>query len=249
MRIGIDIRELEKGKTTGIGRYLSGLLLYASVHKKEWEFVLFGNQYTCFDIEAGNFRKIIITESLRIWWDQVSLPANILKEKIDVFFTPYFKAPVYCPAKLVLVVNDIIPLASAVYADIKNLPMRLYYRQFLGASIKRADRIIAISNHTKADIIKQFSAPEEKITVVPLAVDESFFPKETGGSEILSKYGVSGKYIFYFGNFNPHKNIAGLINAYKSLPEKLKTEYTLVLGGKKDKNCAGLLKLIKELGL
>ena len=44
MRIGIDIRELEKGKMTGIGRYLTYFLDYAARFDKESEYILFANQ-------------------------------------------------------------------------------------------------------------------------------------------------------------------------------------------------------------
>lgn len=46
MRIGIDIRELEKGKSTGIGRILLGFLDYVSVNDTANEYILFGNQKT-----------------------------------------------------------------------------------------------------------------------------------------------------------------------------------------------------------
>ena len=84
MRIGIDIRELEKGKSTGIGRYLRHFLLFVKEFDKENNYVLFGNQKTDFSPLNENQELYIIPDTMTVIWDQVLLPKAIKKEKIDV---------------------------------------------------------------------------------------------------------------------------------------------------------------------
>ena len=83
MRVGIDGRELQKNRMTGIGRYLLNFLSYALPIKPEWEFIIFGNQNTKISLENSNLRKIFIPEYITLWWDQVQLPYYLEKEKIE----------------------------------------------------------------------------------------------------------------------------------------------------------------------
>ncbi len=247
MRIGIDVRELEKGKITGIGRYLLDFLKLAIKQKPEWEFVLFGNQNTQINLEAPNLTKIFIPEYFTLWWDQVKLPRYLKKEKIDIFLTPYLKAPLSLPCKLVVIINDLIPFLFPGYQRLKNLPRRVYFRNLGKRTAKMADKIIAISYYSKKDIVKYFQVSEEKIEVIHLGVDKKYRPLSSNLEKITSKYGIGGKFIFYFGNFNPHKNVKTLVEAYHRLPEKIKNEYQLVLGGRRDRYCTDLEKMIKRL--
>ncbi|MFC1570492.1 glycosyltransferase family 4 protein [Candidatus Omnitrophota bacterium] len=245
MRIGIDIRELEKGKATGIGSYLLDFLRFAAENKKEWEFVLFGNQDTRIDIEAPNFKKVYIPEHFTPWWDQIKLPHYLKREGVDVFLTPYMKVPFFAPCKFVVIINDLIPFLFPGYQDFKSIPSRMYFKTLGKRAVKRAERIVAISNHSKKDILNMFKVPKEKVEVIHLNVDESYRPVDPGAS--VSRYGIDGKYILYFGNFNPHKNVNTLIEAYHGLPEDIKSEYRLVLGGKKNRYCADIEETVRRL--
>ena len=82
MRVGIDGRELQKNRMTGIGRYLLNFLSYALSIKPEWEFIILGNQNTNISLENSNLRKIFIPENITLWWDQVQVPYHLEKEKI-----------------------------------------------------------------------------------------------------------------------------------------------------------------------
>ena len=247
MKVGIDIRELERGKVTGIGQYLNNFLKSCTKDKQDWEFILFGNQYTEICHDATNIKKIFIPEFLTFWWDQVQLPYNLKKEKIDVFLTPYFKAPLFCSCKLVLIINDLIPLFSQKYKSLRNFINRVYFEGLMKAATLKADKIIAISNYTKKDILQKFRLPEWKIEVVYLNVDENYRPSKSNYDQLKYKYGISKQFILYFGNFNPHKNVSFLLKAYSGLPRKIKNKFELVLGGKKDSHCIALEKRARQL--
>ena len=121
MKVGIDVRELERGKATGIGKYLNNFFKVCTKDRQDWEFTLFGNQDTEIYHEAANLKKIFIPEYLTLWWDQVQLPYHLNKERIDIFLTPYFKAPLFCPCKLVVIINDLIPILWKEYKSTKML--------------------------------------------------------------------------------------------------------------------------------
>ncbi len=249
MRIGVDVRELERDKATGIGKYLLNFLKFATDQKPEWEFVLFGNQDTQIDLDVPNIKKIFISECVTFFWDQMQLPCRLKKEKVDLFLAPYFKVPLFFCGKLVLIINDLILLLAPEYQNLSNTLKRVYFKSLLKMAIRKADRIITISHHSKKDIIKLFRVPEKKIKVITLAISEKFRPIDFGIEKIISKYKIDGRFIFYVGNFNPHKNVSILIEAYQKLPVKIKEEYSLVIGGKKDKYYYALFRLVQRLEL
>jgi len=230
MRIGIDAREFKQGKITGIGRYLSQFLKYATENSSA-EFILFCNQYTEFPFEFSNFKKVFIQEYLTFFYDQISLPLNIWREKIDVFLTPYFKAPIFIPSKIVLIINDLIPL---LVPEEINFIKRLYFKILCKKSANRADRIITISKKTKEDLIKFFKISSEKIEVIHLGVEERYKQMKEIPEEIKKKYFLPEKFILYVGNLNLHKNVDNLIKAYANLQTDLKNKYKLVLGTSKE---------------
>jgi len=249
-KIGIDAREFQQGGiVTGIGKFLFHFLEFTTVRKPDYEFVLFCNQHTQLNLASPNLKKIRIPELLTFWWDQVQLPSALRREKIDIFITPYFKAPLFSPCRLAVIISDLIPLLCGVYRNPRGFLKKAYFRYLAGMAVKNADRVITVSQHSKKDLMKIFCVPEEKIRAVLLAADKVFRPIHGGLSDVLSKYRIEGKYIFYFGNFNPHKNVRTLIEAYHQLPDPIKKEYRLVIGGKKDRYGQALDKRSQDLGL
>ena len=97
MRIGIDAREFDLGKMTGIGRYLVNFLEWVAKEKPEIEFYLYINQFSEVPVKSKNLTERVIPEGITFVWDQVMLPRRLKNDKIDVFFSPYYKAPLFSP--------------------------------------------------------------------------------------------------------------------------------------------------------
>jgi len=247
MRIGVDIREFEKGKFTGIGRFLRNFLLYAGENDKENEYILIGNQKTDYLINFDNQKVIIIPEKITFLWDQFTLPNIIKKEKIDLFFSPYFKAPIFTKVRVITVIHDITPLVLQEYQTLKKMLERGYFKCMVKMLATKVEKILTVSNYSKKDIIEFFNIPEEKVVVVREAVSKNYYPLDSGFKEIVSKYGIKGEFIFYFGNFKPHKNVKTLIKSYQKLPDSIKNKYQLVLGGRFDHYKIELSDLISDL--
>ncbi|MFN3550201.1 MAG: glycosyltransferase family 4 protein [Endomicrobiia bacterium] len=229
MKIGIDCREL-KGKITGIGRFLIEFLKKARAYK-EFEFVLFGNQYTNFQNEVfSEYKKIVIPGKITFFWDQFKLKNVLEKNNLDLFFSPYYKVPIFSDIPLINSLFDVIYLMVKPYRN--QLKNRIHIKNFIKIASKKVKKTLTCSNSTKNDLIEHLSLPEEKIEVVYLSVDERFVPQTTQKIfEIKNKYGIYKKYILYVGNFSPHKNVKNLIEAYKILQKEIRQDYTLVLIG------------------
>jgi glycosyltransferase involved in cell wall biosynthesis len=123
-----------------------------------------------------------------------------------------------------LTIHDLFPLI--------NPELSLEGQSSLFENIKpnldKIDRIIAVSQSTKNDIMKYLDVHEDKITMIYEGVDEKYKPVEDC-SKIKKKYGVD-KFILFVGTLEPRKNIPNLIKAFAKLNS---TEYKLVITGKK----------------
>jgi len=233
MYIGIDCREMI-GKMTGISRMLTEFLYSVSLKNTGHKFILLGNQNTYLEHEFLNkemFQKIFVPERITLLWDQIKLKKMLNEYKIDVFFSPYYKIPLFTKTKTILSIFDVTYLLVEPYNTyFKN---KLYKKNFIKLASKKAKKIITCSNYTKNDLLKILNLCDEKIEVVYLGVIPEFKTiHEKNKIELTKKrYAIYKKYILYVGNFEPHKNVKKLIDAYNLLPEILKQEYVLALCG------------------
>jgi len=180
-------------------------------------------------------------------WDQIRFPFQAKKAKVDLLHQPCFSAPVFYPGKVVVTCNDLISIFFP-----ENLPLasRLFYSKWEPFSYRRADHIIAISEHTKKDILALLNIPEEKITVIPLAASKEFRPIKSPKKlkAVQAKYQTGSDYILHVSTIEPRKNLPFLVRAY-ALAVREGVDAKLVITGKKGWYYGGLFKLVDELNL
>lgn len=222
--LGIDCREFEKGKKTGIARYLHDFILYLLRPGQPWDLRLFGNQFTEWESYIPDEVKRVIPEKWTIWWDQRTLPKHLKREQCELFVSPYFKAPLFAPCRVVLIINDLIPIRN------------LYFRVMMKWNLKRAAAIISISESVRNDIVDFCPEAAQKITVIPLGVSHQFSPGPEKKLFLKKEYGIKNNYLLYVGNANVHKNLKTLIRAMRNVPQ-----HDLVLCGIDAQNTQSLM--------
>jgi len=109
---------------------------------------------------------------------------------------------------------------------------------------RRSEKVIAISESTKRDIVSLLEIEEEKISVTHLGVDKRFRPvtEEQELAGVRRKYNLPPKYILYVGLIEPRKNLEALVDAYHA--DSLHTEFDLVLAGNLGWGYAPLLEKV-----
>jgi len=251
MIIGVDIREFEKNKATGIGQYLSNFLSARSVFRAEDKFILYGNQKTTFKPPEKDYVVRIIRERITLWWDQILLPWRLYRDRVDVFLSPYYKAPLLASCPVVVTIHDILFLKFPQRRSIRHLLYTLLSHIYARAFISKASAIITDSKHSKRDILNTFKVPAEKVKVVTLGVTKRFHPvREKGEIErVKKKYNIKRRYLLYVGNFKPHKNVPSLIDAYQRLPLSLREDHQLVLAGDAGSGIREVKKRLAKMGL
>jgi glycosyltransferase involved in cell wall biosynthesis len=99
--------------------------------------------------------------------------------------------------------------------------------------IRRADRVLAISQSSADDAIVQLGIAPERVRVVGAGVSERFAPpasraRALGAARNAMPWLEPG-FLLYTGGIEPRKNIDGLLHAYGDLPAKLRNEHQLVV--------------------
>lgn len=237
MYIAIDGR-FASGQRTGVGRYTLGLISsLAKLIGKNQLTLFFNDDFEEIENKNVNFLKTsIIPEShpLNELWENLVLPMYLRRKKIEIFHSPAFFLPVFkLRTKKIVTIPD---LAVFKYPDAFPCKFSKYLQFMIKQSVKRADRIIAVSNFVKDEIINLLRVKEEKISVIYLGIDPPFIPPSEREAERIDNFrearGLSRGFILYAGTIEPRKNIINLIRAFSILKQE-GFKHKLVLGGKK----------------
>ena len=117
-------------------------------------------------------------------------------------------------------------------------------------SAAHADRLIAISNSTRADVIRLLRVDPRKVAATPLAASPRFRPLPRDAvSEVCARYGlVPDRYIYYVGVLEPRKNVPLLLEAFAGIAAEL-PDIALVIAGKKGWMYDEIFARVAALGL
>jgi glycosyltransferase involved in cell wall biosynthesis len=139
--------------------------------------------------------------------EQISLPGTLrrLHPRLIHFLSLY--APLAAPRPYVITIHDLIHLRFPQYFK-RSVPP--YYATVVRAVCARAVRVITDDERTIGDLGRFLGVRPEKISVVPLGVDDLFFTEVTPAAE-------PRPYFFYAGNHREHKDLATLFAAWEGL--------------------------------
>lgn len=238
MRIGINARYTQN-TFTGIETALLKLLLNLKKIDKENEYFLFFGSHKpvpgfARDLDFRYDISKMPTENqlLKILWSHFYLPYAIEKNKVDIFHEPTFVTPVFKKCPTVVTIYDTAFLQLPSSYPKRNI---LYFKALLHRTIKQADAVISISENTKKDIINNFKVSPEKIHVIHLGSDDSYYILEDMDriESVKRFYNINSDFILNVSLISPRKNITGLIKAFKLLKDSKKVGLKLVIVGRK----------------
>jgi len=238
MKIGINVSFLRK-PDTGMGQVSRGFISeLIKSHSDKNEYFLYLEKDIDFKLPKNFHKRIFLPAWKRddlirkIWWEKFLLPKKIKQDQCDIFISLY-QCPTFLPENIrhKMLVHDLIPKIFPGYLD--NWRKKLYF-YISNQAIQHTDEIFTVSNWSKKDIHKFLNVPNGKIKVARPSIGEEFFEKSTSDkdNQILEKYGVFGRYIFYISGFDARKNVPGLLEAFAKLTENYEvSDINLVLGG------------------
>ncbi len=235
MKLGFDLRAIASGKNTGVEEYTLNIL--AGLLDLNTDISIFYNSF--FGKLDKNFikrRNISLYEfnvpnkllDIFLMMQQPKLDKLI---DVDVFFSPHFlSAPISPNAKKITVFHD---LSFLHYPEFFSLRKKYWhFMQNPKKQAEKSDKIIAISESTKNDLIDFYDISEDKISVIYSGVGGNFkiiSPDNPNLKRVRKKYNLPSKFILYLGTIEPRKNIEGIIKAFEILRKK--RDIKLVIAG------------------
>lgn len=234
MNIGFDINEANIPQRVGVNQVAYNIFLHLSKLIKETDNLIAlgkdrplpdmpeGNDHLSYEIFGSKKAWVLTSLTKRLWFG---------KPKIDVLFSPSHYTPLFTATKTVIYLMDMsferFGTEYFTNYDINQL------KKWTPLSVKKAKKILTISEFSKNEIIKLYKTPESKVDVVYPAFDKEVFHGKIPKTKITSvkrKYGISGGYLLYWGTLQPRKNIPRLIDAFAKLERQ---QLKLVICGKK----------------
>lgn len=249
MKIGIDARPLKKQRA-GIGTYVYNIVKYLNGIDNDNEYYLFSNKEVVLDFELGNNWHIVVENfPVGTLWLSYRGGALIKHYGIDVFWGTQHVLP-WGKNDNVRYVLTICDLAQFRIKNIGSRYNTIIQRFFVKGSCKKADRILAISEATKYDIIDIFGIESSRIACTYLAGTEK--PEKADKTEleqVKNKFKINGKYFLYVSTIEPRKNVETIIAGFNSFMDDRKDRtqpYYMVLAGGLGWKYEGVLKQIEN---
>ena len=232
MRIGIDARPLISKSPSGIGNYLINILRHCS-NSSETEFILYSNDELNYHRDiVDRFEVRVIPGKVGTLWVCFQIGKQLRKDQIDVFWGTQHMIPLNTKGiRLILTVHDLALLVNPRWGSTQNSIMQNVFGRL---SCKKADKILADSNATAADIVKLIKREQSDIRVIALGGGTLYDKKEDRFGVIYKKYQLrQDSYFLYMGTIEPRKNIINIVNAYDEYCSKYNDGMKLVISGGK----------------
>jgi len=234
LTIGIDIREWQPGRRTGIGRFLEGFLRAGTSRRPKDRFLLIGDTACEVRVQDANVEVVRIPERWTVWWDQVMLPYALKRGGADVFYSPYIKVPLFAGVPVVSTIHDLTFFVEDRFND---RPIDLWlnppFRLFCFLVVRRAAAVLVDSHTSARDVQRLLGVHRDKLRVIPIASSPAFCPHgdPMADVEVWTRYGLKKGYVLYVGGYKPHKNVPTLVRAFARLPKVLRARHPVVLVG------------------
>ncbi|WP_316797983.1 glycosyltransferase family 1 protein [Pedobacter frigidisoli] len=180
-------------------------------------------------------------------WRTLNILKDLFQDNVQIYHGLSHEIPYgiqHTPIKSVVTIHDLIFLRFPQYYKLID---RKLYEWKSKAACKNANRIIAISEKTKSDIVELYQINPGKIDVIYQSCDDSFKgPVDPPRlNEIKNNYTLPDHYILNVGTIESRKNLKLLIQALPGMRE----EYMLVVIGKPTSYLKEVEKEIETLGV
>jgi glycosyltransferase involved in cell wall biosynthesis len=187
MRVGLDVTPLALTRA-GTARYLRNLLArlpeHVDVHELEF---------------GGPGRASVLAREL-VWYPH-RIARIAAHQQLDVLHCPTYYGPVHSRVPVVMTVHDV---AVFRHPEAFGRWTQLYVPRAVPRILRDAALVIAVSEFTRRELVELVGLPEERIRVVPNAVEPHFSPDGDA---------TAGEYVLSVGTLEPRKNLPRLAAA------------------------------------
>jgi len=247
MRIGFDAKRYFLNKT-GLGNYSRDLIRILEKYAPENEYLKYtpktGDQYINQSESQKNTRlpQGFINSTWPNLWRNQRIVHDLKKDKIDIFHGLSGEIPLglaKAKIKSIVTIHDLIFLR---HPELYHPIDRWIYKKKFRHACEASDRIVAISECTKNDIVDLFHIAEEKIDVVYQGCHEAFktIKTEEQKAELRNKLKLPKDFLLNVGTIEPRKNILPVVKAIKDI------DIPLVIVGKPTRYHQEIMDYIRQ---
>ncbi|MBU1177685.1 glycosyltransferase family 4 protein [Patescibacteria group bacterium] len=238
MIIGVDIRPLSGGRHSGVEEYTLNLLRHLFALDQKNKYKLFYNSFgqpdevlelfrSYHNVEICQFRypnKFFNFSCKFLSWPRI----DQLVKPVDLFFMPNMLFSAFsAECRQVVTFHD---LSYLFFPQFYSTKRRWWHRAVDPRHLaERAEKIIAVSNSTKIDLIDYFGVADDKVTVVHSGVDLTTTSEDL--TAVKRRYNLPAEFILHLGVIEPRKNVIGLVAAFEKIKARTNIPHKLVLAG------------------
>lgn len=247
MRIAIDIRNIGK-KRTGDETVFFNLVKELAKIDSENEYFLCIDTRPEEDLvnikqrlgieEKENFHVYPLGSGNKFLWNIWTIPNFVRRMQIDVFHTQYI-VPLGIP-KSVKIITHIHDVSFRVYPEMIALKDRFFLSLCIPYSLRRADKVVAVSEFTKAEIKRWYGEEIARKTCVVqngIARREHSQKKDLEARLVIrKKYTLPEKFFLYVGTLQPRKNLPFLLRAFERFSERIPDTGLVIVGNRFGRN-------------
>ena len=237
MRIGFDAKRLFNN-FTGLGNHSRTTIDILTEYYPENEYLLYTpkirhNDITDRYIGKECCRTILPHGVLRgSAWRSFGLASAAGKDSIDIFHGLSNELPARLDIPSVVTIHDV---AFRTFPDMYHATDCFTYNLKWRHACKKANRIIAISESTKQDIIRFYDVDPDRIDVIYQPVNSLYYSDNKGiCPQSLTKH-VNKPYMLYVGSINSRKNLLGVVKAMEMLPQDMRIPLVVIGDGREYK--------------
>lgn len=210
-RIGIDASRMATTRRTGTEQYTAHLVGALVRLEARHRLTLYFNGPLApapawpehVEIRAMPFPRL---------WTHLRLSWEVARRSPDLLFVPAHVLPLVRPRRTVVTIHD---LGYLFFPHAHTPRRRLELHLSTAWNVRKATRVIAVSQATKDDLVRRYGVPAGRVRVVHHGVTSRFRP--TDAPAVLARYGLPQRYLLYLGTLQPRKNIERLLQAYARL--------------------------------
>ncbi|WP_165023352.1 glycosyltransferase family 4 protein [Dysgonomonas sp. ZJ279] len=223
MKIGFDAKRATQN-FTGLGNYSRFVINNLVKFYPDNFYELFSPKPSVgkvdTEISKGNNVKIFVKEGFKLFWRTLGIVKDIKNENITLYHGLSNELPYKINksgAKSIVTIHDLIFLRHPKFYPVID---RKIYNIKARYACKVADRIIAVSECTKRDIIEYYGTDPNKIDIVYQGCFSIFRNRADGSKkqQVIDKYNLPPKFLLSIGSIEERKNILLIVKALKSIP-------------------------------
>jgi glycosyltransferase involved in cell wall biosynthesis len=233
-------------RETGNETYTVNLLRGLAAQPGEFEYLLLGPH-------LDRLRSLGLPSRFtptRVWPPEslvrvpVGTPLAARRWHADLLHMTTYVSPPWSPCPTVVTIHD---LSFIEYPHAFSWRVRTMLERLVPGSVRRAARVIAVSEWTKQDLVRRYGISPEKISVTPEAPPPGLGPVNDADRRL--PIGVVEPYVLAVGNLEPRKNLVRLIHAFGMVVRNRDFAGSLVLVGKPKRQSAEVHDAVRERGL